>query len=291
MLARTDPSGSSMGSYVSQQRALQSVSLAVLISYAASCASVLGVSEPVPRASAGGSGTDAGSDGAGESGASGSSSGSGGQPAGDAGLGGDAGSGGASGAAGDRGVPCQQIGAARCAGETGKAPEICNGEVWLPNTTETIEDDCPALCNAGKCVDCIGSSKRCVDNESQRCENGAWITAQQCAAYCLNDECVNPPSCALLGDRSCGDATNCCRALEVPGGSFIRDFDGKQYSSKAYTANVSSFLMDRFRSQRRAACGIRERLRQFQADAQRGRRKVAAYYGRLGLAEDLPPAG
>jgi formylglycine-generating enzyme len=180
------------------------------------CSNLLGISEPIPRdVQAGGSGagtggtvsSQAGNDG-GDDELGGAGAGSGGEPSSASGMGGEGGYAGT--------APLVQAGSG---GEGGGEPSD---------------------------VPCAAPATKCSGNEVQRCESGAWVDDQACAAYCVAGACVNPPSCGQLGERTCGDTVSCCRALVVPGGGFFRDYDNKTYTSQHYSATVSSFLMDRF---------------------------------------------
>ena len=79
---------------------------------------------------------------------------------------------------------------------------------------------------------------------SPRAHDGAWQSGTLCQAFCQGGECRNPPSCS--GDSACAGTVNCCRAYEVPGGSFKRDFDNVDYTDDSYDATVSTFLLDAF---------------------------------------------
>ncbi len=206
-----------MRSYLNHRGPLLRASLLGAGCLGFACSNILGISEPMPLevsagAPSGGAGgaltTFAGNDAGGdESGGAGA----GGESPSAAGAGGE--SAGEGGAGGQGGVePQDGAGASGAAGGGG----------------------------------CVALATQCSGNELQRCEDGAWVHDQDCAAYCVGGACVNPPSCAALGTRTCGDTVSCCRALEVPGGTFIRDYDDKTNTSTHFTATVSSFLMDRF---------------------------------------------
>jgi formylglycine-generating enzyme len=92
--------------------------------------------------------------------------------------------------------------------------------------------------------DCREGTVSCDGNVPQKCEAGAWSSLTLCSAYCLAGECQNPPSCDAL--EKCGNGEPCCRALEVPGGTFIRDYDGVDFTDETFTAKLSPFLLDKF---------------------------------------------
>jgi formylglycine-generating enzyme len=58
---------------------------------------------------------------------------------------------------------------------------------------------------------------------------------------------ARPASCEALAD-TCGpcENENCCTSLHVPGGSFLRSYDGDQYIEEIWPATVSDFRLDRF---------------------------------------------
>ena len=188
---------------------------------ALACSHLLGISDPLPRSAAGSSGLGpderGGADDGGAS-AGRTTSGGGGQVHSAGGLGGHAAGGDSDGGAGASAGDNSLGGMGGRAGDGGSAGS----------------------------THCTASERQCAGNEVQRCENGDWRDEQECAAYCVSGACITPPSCGLLGTRTCGDSASCCRALEVPGGSFIRDYDGKQYTSPHFAATISTFLMDRF---------------------------------------------
>jgi formylglycine-generating enzyme len=223
---------------VSQQGLI--AGLWVLALLAVGCASLLGISEPVPRES-----TTAGAGGA-MGGVGGGLGGGGAATAGNcSGQAGEA----SEGNGGSSFEPCAVLGVLRCGGESSRAPQICDGQVWRASETENGGEDCRALCVEGKCVECDDTRPRCVGAQVQRCVDGVWQAGpnDNCDNYCVDGACQNPRSCDKLAHVRCGtDDTSCCQALEVPGGTFARSYDGNEYPSNAYSATVSSFLLDRF---------------------------------------------
>lgn len=239
------------------------------------CESVLGIKPPEPSTEQGGSGgqggsvstggvsgfggdaggtTVAGSPGAGgepsasgkvaaggQTGATGQS-GPGGQ-AGVGGQGGQSGGGAQPGGGGGGDVPCG-LGDIRCA-EDEMTPEVCNesGE-WVPNVSENSGQECPIFCSDGRCTECEGIDFQCNGNIRQECVDGHWQDRVLCDNYCLAGACQNPPSCN--GDLECANGISCCRANEVMGGSFIRDYDGIDFADPGYPATVQSFVLDKF---------------------------------------------
>lgn len=207
------------------QRAVACACIALATASAVGCGELLGISEPFPR---GGTGN------AGEAAIAGA-----GDPGGTAGEASEAGAAGETVSPGD---PCAVPGATQC---DGLVPQVCTGEHWITSERENGGAACPALCIEGKCAACRNDEVRCQGNDVLRCDDGVWAQEQKCASFCRSGECVNPPSCAEIDELACRD-TSCCRADEVPGGSFVRDYDGSQYLSKSYTATLSPFLLDRF---------------------------------------------
>ena len=175
------------------------------------CESVLGISEPQPRAEASGGLPNGGSSGRGSAG-----DGDDGGQSGEAGsaTSEQAGSAGAAGAA--------LIGPA--GGQGGAGGEAIGGSGGAP------------LCNEDE--------KYCDGNTPVTCVDGAWESGTLCQAFCSGGECRNPPSCD--GSPTCGSSVSCCRAHEVPGGTFRRDFDNVDFTDANYEASVSTFLLDAF---------------------------------------------
>jgi sulfatase modifying factor 1 len=56
-----------------------------------------------------------------------------------------------------------------------------------------------------------------------------------------------PPSCASL-PKTCGPAggDDCCEAPPVPGGSFLRNYDGRDFTARNLRATLHPFRLDRF---------------------------------------------
>lgn len=59
--------------------------------------------------------------------------------------------------------------------------------------------------------------------------------------------CISRPSCKGLAS-TCGASSDadCCNSSTVPGGSFLRGFDGGKYADNSYPATVSSFRLDTY---------------------------------------------
>lgn len=219
---------------------------------ACSCANVLDIAPPSPRAEGAGAGGverasepsgAGGQGGAGEGDRGGTTSPSAGAAGNEIGASGQGGGGG-DGIAGASGT-CE-AGSRRCAGQGQKSPQVCSeAGTWEPNVEENGGAACPEQCFEGECVTCVEGTKRCEGNVPQVCEDDAWSDGSLCEAFCVAGECRNPPSCESLA--SCAGSTSCCRAFEIPGGTFKRSYDlasDKQWNDPSYSATLSSFLLD-----------------------------------------------
>jgi formylglycine-generating enzyme required for sulfatase activity len=183
-------------------------------------------------------------------------------------LGGNAGEAGEStidvlaGAGGEAGAPATEceIGEMRCAGDAEISPEICDETGhWVANAAEA-DGDCPELCAAGQCTECMETEKRCSvceegdaacnTNRPQTCVDGTWTDDEKvCPQFCMAGVCETTPSCDVSNtDRTTCQATeSCCSSLLVPGGTFKRDFDGSEdYGDDSFPAEISSFRLDKF---------------------------------------------
>ncbi len=93
---------------------------------------------------------------------------------------------------------------------------------------------------------CRNGASECKGNALSHCVAGKWVIEEMCSSGCGADGgCIENPSCVGGGpgaDQTCGSNSNanCCAALGVPGGSYLRsDVDGE-------AATVSSFSLDEF---------------------------------------------
>jgi sulfatase modifying factor 1 len=152
---------------------------------------------------------------------------------------------GESGEGGAEARPDCTVGRERCGGQSSKVPEICSDDGrWVENEEENDGDECPALCEKGKCTECKLGAKRCDGLVRQDCVEGRWYGQELCEDYCRAGGCELAPSC--VGGLACAGGVSCCRALEVPGGTFLRDFDGVDYTDGSSEASVRDFLLDKF---------------------------------------------
>ncbi len=93
---------------------------------------------------------------------------------------------------------------------------------------------------------CKTGTTRCTGKSQEKCVKGNWVVVQTCSQGCDDaGTCKENPSCKGGGpgaDQTCGPGGNedCCAALPVPGGAFLRSgVDGGQ-------ATVSGFTLDEF---------------------------------------------
>jgi sulfatase modifying factor 1 len=149
----------------------------------------------------------------------------------------------------------------RCGGDASKTPQICDETFHFAFNNLEADADCPVLCDAGKCTECVNDEKRCSvcdeadttcsTNQPQTCVDGRWQDdGNECANYCDAGECIIPTSCgASAGSRAkCDDAgQSCCRSFAVSGGAFKRDYDGGDFANDpTYPAQVSAFFLDKY---------------------------------------------
>jgi formylglycine-generating enzyme len=226
---------------------------------AAACADVLDIEDPKDRPSeAGASGettTGAPDAGAGGSGNGGATTFGTTDHAGET-VGGNAPDAGAGGEAGAPVMKDCQPNAIRCGGPDAKSPQICDKTGhWVVNS-EQADETCPALCAAGKCIECSDGDRRCTvcagdaadcdTNLPQTCVAGVWTNDKKsCAQYCQGEgECVTAPSCGPAGTTftECG-VESCCRSFLVPGGAYDR-FD--EDSDVPLPTDVGPFFLDKF---------------------------------------------
>jgi len=80
----------------------------------------------------------------------------------------------------------------------------------------------------------------------QLCHGAAWQSKDACRDYCYAGSCVNSASCSGSGTKCGPSSESCCQAMEVPGGTFKRTFDGHKFNNDSFEASVSSFAMDKF---------------------------------------------
>jgi len=263
----------------SVQRAATRLTFTALL-YVGACSNVLGIDSPVARGIGGDSQTgEAGQSGDSAAGATsnggvgptggGTQTGAGGV-AGESGVGGKGGPAGATNTAGEAGAASEAgTGGApsackpkelRCDVERPTYPQVCAASGWVANPNENRGEECPVLCREGRCVECSEGDKRCsVCQEGdpqcsqrmpQTCVGGKWQDATRaCDTFCSSGECGTPPSCApsLGQSEACPGSASCCRSLLVPGGHFLRRYDGSEYyNDDSHPADVSSFLLDKF---------------------------------------------
>jgi formylglycine-generating enzyme required for sulfatase activity len=139
---------------------------------------------------------------------------------------------------------------ARC---DGQRPQTCDAEgTWQ----DKAEPPCPFVCKGGACAgECSPGAARCDDLQPEACDStGSWQNAgAPCGdgGWCSGGECLTPTSCLASGDglSNCGphQDESCCASPLVPGGSFLRSYDGLgYYDDPSNPATVSDFRLDRF---------------------------------------------
>jgi formylglycine-generating enzyme len=189
----------------------------------ASCSSLLGIEDPVPRDCSG----DA-CDPEPEGGSGGAPVTTGGHPAvaAGAGAGNNPNEGGAGGelttlkAGGGEGGAINSTEVAGMGGETGGAPPQ---------------------------IECNGSERRCNIYQPQICVSGHWMDdGDECPLACVDGACQMPASCAPEGTSTpCVDGVSCCETIWIAGGSYLMG-DGDEDDDVSYERTVSGFYLDRF---------------------------------------------
>jgi sulfatase modifying factor 1 len=138
------------------------------------------------------------------------------------------------------------------------APDVATGHDG--GAADVTADGAPdAAANGGGCVT---GAQRCSTTAGQidTCDaNGQWTLHWQCVSgACQGGACTdpaNPPttatSCQAPGDGrdNCGDGgESCCTSLEVPGGTFYREYanNGDDAGDFDAQASVSNFRLDKY---------------------------------------------
>jgi formylglycine-generating enzyme len=190
----------------------------------ASCSSLLGIEDPVPRDCSG----DA-CDPEPEGGSGGAPVTTGGHPAVAAGAGAanKPNEGGAGGelttlkAGGGEGGAINATEVAGMGGETGGAPPQ---------------------------IECNGSERRCNIYQPQICVSGHWMDdGDECALACVDGACQTPASCsAEAAVAPCAEGASCCETIWVPGGTYLMGQGDDEDPDATYERTVSGFYLDRF---------------------------------------------
>lgn len=173
----------------------------------ASCSSLLGIEDPVPRDAEGGSSSG---------GVPGSTAGKSANPS-EGGVGGEAvtprSEGGEGGA-----IHSTEIGGA--GGETGGAPPQ---------------------------IDCVNDERRCDVYQRQICVSGHWMDdGDECPLACVDGECQTPASCSPPNTSTpCVDGVSCCETIWMDAGSYLMGH-GDEEDEASYERVVSGFYLDRF---------------------------------------------
>jgi formylglycine-generating enzyme len=136
----------------------------------------------------------------------------------------------------------------RCAG---RGIEACTSDGrWSAAADGGAPIECPFACREGACAGECDPARpdQCgAEDENLRiaCSAQANIVGSMlCADACRDGICITPPSCAH--GPKCGANESCCASRLVPGGTFLRSYDGVNDLDDQYGATVSSFRLDRF---------------------------------------------
>jgi sulfatase modifying factor 1 len=135
--------------------------------------------------------------------------------------------------------------AKQCGTQDPLVPELCDAKgEWQPNLDAHPEGKCAFVCMDGACEgECNAPDTQCRDRFPQTCEDHKWVDGSECAHFCTQGGCPNPPSCAMLD--KCGAEESCCSSDLIPGGKFLR---GDTYfdPNVILTATLTPFRLDRF---------------------------------------------
>lgn len=181
----------------------------------ASCSSLLGIEDPVPRDAEGGSS-------------------SGGVPASTAGK--------SSIVAGSENKPSD-------GGTAGEAPtpKVDGGEGGAIHSTE-IGGAGGETGGAPPQIECVNNERRCDVYQRQICVSGHWMDdGDECPLACVDGECQEPPSCsAEAAVAPCAEGASCCDTIWVPGGTYQMADGDEEDPETSYERTVSGFYLDRF---------------------------------------------
>ena len=149
--------------------------------------------------------------------------------------------------------------AIRCGtGDAEKTPQICDETGHWVTNTDQANGDCPVLCDAGKCVECVTlDSPRCAEckdddascdtNQPQTCVDGVWVNLgdRPCDQFCDAGICKVASSCdaANMDRTTCPGNKSCCTSILVPGGNFTLV---DSFNSDSVDAKVGQFYLDKF---------------------------------------------
>lgn len=140
--------------------------------------------------------------------------------------------------------------AGRCVGLFGALPEVCGDHgQWQDAGASASVPACEFACMQGRCLRaCQGDAFLCSavhDNQPLHCESNKLEAKAVCPDFCrVGVGCVRSVSCT--DNLACGAGESCCKTRTVPGGRFVRSYDGDQYPDAKHVADVSPFLLDRF---------------------------------------------
>ena len=112
----------------------------------------------------------------------------------------------------------------------------CGGATAMPPPLEDTTDGGPILHDGASSSDASG-----LNDGRVSAEEGGEASSPP-----------NPPASCLLGasgaGKNCGlsHADDCCASLPVPGGSFVRFYDGVKFTGMDYHATLSAFRLDKY---------------------------------------------
>ncbi len=202
----------------SSAQALRLGSLGALL--LASCSTLVGIEDPVPRDDCQGDGCEAGAGGVPTGGKSSMPSAGSTNPP-NAGAGGE----------GD--TPKLDAGAGGIAQTTpmGGAGSGVGGEGGAPPDPE-----------------CEPNEVRCAAYQPQDCVSGVWTNKRvECALACVDGACQDPPSCReATSPVPCVGGVSCCETTWIPAGETYAMGDGDEVDDASYQRFVSGFYLDRF---------------------------------------------
>jgi formylglycine-generating enzyme required for sulfatase activity len=140
----------------------------------------------------------------------------------------------------------------QCDNERDCAPdEKCHKSHCLPKCEASSDCDADERCEDGACSPtgdrCLSGDRRCHESIPQECtDDGDWNDIEvKCPMACQAGKCIVPNSCTE--NPTCGESgASCCESLEVPGGTFELEYQGRAIGSSTIERSVEAFSLDRF---------------------------------------------
>ncbi len=95
--------------------------------------------------------------------------------------------------------------------------------------------------------ECEDDAVRCEIYQPQICKSGHWTNQDpECDLACVDGACQEPASCsAESAPTPCVGGVSCCETIWVPGGDYLMA-DGDEEDAVNYPRSVSGFYLDRF---------------------------------------------